>query len=758
MAGAGFLFTPHEPGDDTAKCFYCGIELSGWDPDDDPVYVLPIYHHCISSDVTREEHRRRIAKRGTECPFFTARITELPEKKKTVRRTTSKASLQTQKTPRTRSTKVPDPESDSDEQEVHLWRSTRLRTARAAKTPVRASARSTAAARSGTASSIAETDEPSGSDVVEVAKPKAKGSKRKAKDETPMAEEDGSEEIAIPLRKSTRAKKTRDIFEDIEVDVNFEELRPNQAQLRRSTRSKSKAPAEGSDSDVSVKSVRSTRSTRSTKNTKSAATKSKGKTKAQPVVEETEEEDDMPTPIQTPKKTTRAVAPPKSTKGRKVVRKESIESESSEVPPPPPKLPQSTAKSRRKIIESESEEWQSAKEDVAPTPRPSTTKKARGRPPKATKTPKALPKPPPAPLSPTLTSNASHVSESYMSESELHTPMREISKAKKPTAKTAVQPFHEKPSGRNHALAESRAQPLAPSRFLSIGSKENADDRDTVIIDASDDEDDTRRFVTSKSMMSNSTSSNPPKVNGVSANVAPKPKSTMAKKRESFIGVVLSSSPRVTHQSTKARGKMAERSWVDMDVDEVMVLDQPSRSAETDHDSPVALDKGKAKATTGSTKPKSLSSASKQDTSKQKRERKAVIQSEASDSAMDVDDREGYGVQDVQSIRDLRQPSTPRRDPPRKLFGGDSNPFTTAPPQQDSNDATNPLSAFEAPYGRLPAEVIYALAEEEKEMLVEEWTKRELEIQLELFKEHGLRKIREFKERAAEARRHIEAL
>ena len=39
MAGAGFLFTPHELNDDTAKCFYCGIELSGWDPDDNPVYV-----------------------------------------------------------------------------------------------------------------------------------------------------------------------------------------------------------------------------------------------------------------------------------------------------------------------------------------------------------------------------------------------------------------------------------------------------------------------------------------------------------------------------------------------------------------------------------------------------------------------------------------------------------------------------------------------------------------------------------------------
>lgn len=46
MAGAGFLFTPHEPGDDTAKCPYCGIELSGWEPHDDPVYVLlfPRFH------------------------------------------------------------------------------------------------------------------------------------------------------------------------------------------------------------------------------------------------------------------------------------------------------------------------------------------------------------------------------------------------------------------------------------------------------------------------------------------------------------------------------------------------------------------------------------------------------------------------------------------------------------------------------------------------------------------------------------------
>ena len=121
---------------------------------------------------------------------------------------------------------------------------------------------------------------------------------------------------------------------------------------------------------------------------------------------------------------------------------------------------------------------------------------------------------------------------------------------------------------------------------------------------------------------------------------------------------------------------------------------------------------------------------------------------------MDVDDRDDYGVRDVQSS----QPSTPPRNLPRKLFGDESDPFATVPPQLDPNDAANPLSAFEAPYGRVPAEVIYALGEEETEMTVEEWTKRELEIQIELFKEHGLRKIREFKERAAEVRRQIEEL
>ena len=700
-----------------------------------------------SANVTREEHRRRNARRGMECSFFTARITELPDKKKTIRKTTSKAALQTPKPTRARPAKAPDLEADSDGQEENLGRSTRSRTAKTTKTPARPPSRNAAASRSKTTSSIAETDEPSGSDVVEIAKPKTRGSKRKAKDEAPAIEEEDESEAAINRPpKSTRAKKTRGAFEDIEVDVNFEESKPRQTQPRRSTRSRSRAPADGTDSDVSAKSVRSTRSTKSAKSTKGGTTKSK-KAKAQPVFEEMDEE--MATPVQTLKKSTRSMAPPKSARGQKPLREVSIESESSGLlPSPPPKPRKSARKSRKKVAESESEDWKSAQEDVAPTPRPSTTKKARGRPPKVTKTPKAPPEPSHVPPSPTPTSTASHVPGSYMSESELHVSARDDpSKVKKSASKVAAQPFHEQPSNRNHTLTESRTQPLTSSRLLSLGSKENADDRDTIVIDVSDGEDDVGQSTVPQNIVP---SSNPLKVNSGSTNAAPKPKMTLAQKRDSFVGVVVEPSPRMKRLSEKARGKIPERSGADMDVDEVAAVDQPSRSAATDHDSPV-VDKSKGKADTSTTKPKPLTGTSKQ-------KQKTVHLSEASDSAMDVDDGEDREVQDVQSVRDSRQPSTPRRDPPRRLFADDSDPFTIGPSRVDPTGVPNPLLAFEAPYGEVPTEVIHALGEEEKEMTVEEWTKRELEIQLELLREHGLRKIREFKERAAEVRGQIEAL
>lgn len=38
MANAGFVYCPGENEPDVATCFFCLIELEGWEPDDDPRY------------------------------------------------------------------------------------------------------------------------------------------------------------------------------------------------------------------------------------------------------------------------------------------------------------------------------------------------------------------------------------------------------------------------------------------------------------------------------------------------------------------------------------------------------------------------------------------------------------------------------------------------------------------------------------------------------------------------------------------------
>jgi len=50
------------------------------------------------------------------------------------------------------------------------------------------------------------------------------------------------------------------------------------------------------------------------------------------------------------------------------------------------------------------------------------------------------------------------------------------------------------------------------------------------------------------------------------------------------------------------------------------------------------------------------------------------------------------------------------------------------------------------------------LAEEERMMTVEQWIRREIEVQYERLRRDGETKIRLFKERAEEVRRQIEAL
>ncbi|KAH8083332.1 hypothetical protein BXZ70DRAFT_581248 [Cristinia sonorae] len=84
MAKAGFVYTPQAPGDDTATCFYCRISLSGWDADDDPLYALILSSARTSCSPTfREEHRKREERTRVACPFFSSTISPVPSSKPT---------------------------------------------------------------------------------------------------------------------------------------------------------------------------------------------------------------------------------------------------------------------------------------------------------------------------------------------------------------------------------------------------------------------------------------------------------------------------------------------------------------------------------------------------------------------------------------------------------------------------------------------------------------------------------------------------
>jgi hypothetical protein len=74
MALAGFVHTPQSPADDTATCLYCNISLSGWEDDDEPLYVyLGNLSSCrIRLTDFRQEHRKRQRKLKNHCPFFNA--------------------------------------------------------------------------------------------------------------------------------------------------------------------------------------------------------------------------------------------------------------------------------------------------------------------------------------------------------------------------------------------------------------------------------------------------------------------------------------------------------------------------------------------------------------------------------------------------------------------------------------------------------------------------------------------------------------
>ena len=85
MAEAGFYFTPSDASPDGAMCFMCSKSLDGWEPSDDPRYVMRVkafsnskymiiiiininirFYCAHYSPIHRVEHK----KHAPACPFM----------------------------------------------------------------------------------------------------------------------------------------------------------------------------------------------------------------------------------------------------------------------------------------------------------------------------------------------------------------------------------------------------------------------------------------------------------------------------------------------------------------------------------------------------------------------------------------------------------------------------------------------------------------------------------------------------------------
>ncbi|EKM56921.1 uncharacterized protein PHACADRAFT_141944 [Phanerochaete carnosa HHB-10118-sp] len=286
MAKAGFIYSPQGPEDDTATCFYCGTSLSGWDEGDDPL----------------EEHRKREAKAGQPCPFL-ASAQPKPVGRPPTRTQTKPSSKQTtaskKKMPTLQQEDEDSPLSSDDPLTPATTSKSRASTASKtrtssvpAKTPaqsLRKSTRSSTATKSssrGTAGSENE-DNASGSEVGKrVSKTKRKGDKEKESNriEVIQEEEEGDlggfdtvmeqEQEPVPApkkrgrppKKAAAAKPARKTLAEEQPEdeqpEDEEENEPAERATHGGTRSKTKANVEDEIDLLAESSSKSKSSTR----------------------------------------------------------------------------------------------------------------------------------------------------------------------------------------------------------------------------------------------------------------------------------------------------------------------------------------------------------------------------------------------------------------------------------------------------------------------------------------------------------------
>ncbi|GJE86671.1 BIR-domain-containing protein [Phanerochaete sordida] len=288
MAKAGFVFTPEGAEDDTATCFYCHLALGGWEEGDDPL----------------EEHRKREAKTGKPCPFLTA--TQPKPVGRPPSRTQAKA-LSKSTTASKKKTPVvqQDDENSSATSEDDFAPATTsrfrastasgTRTSSAAAhmmaTNLRKSSRSSASTKSALKTTNGSEDEDATSQAEtgkRVSKTKRKGGKSKARERPEAIQEEEDDDLGgfdsvtepasepapapkkrgRPPKKSTVAKAARSAPASQEPPNIEDEDAPEPVKKQASSRTRSKTMVTGDEPDVLAA---------STSNGKSSATKSKSK-------------------------------------------------------------------------------------------------------------------------------------------------------------------------------------------------------------------------------------------------------------------------------------------------------------------------------------------------------------------------------------------------------------------------------------------------------------------------------------------------
>ncbi|KAI0360603.1 hypothetical protein OH77DRAFT_1470713 [Trametes cingulata] len=729
LAKAGFVSNASEPGDDTAICLYCNLSLGGWDEEDDPY----------------EEHMKRDKKYNTGCAFLKA-YAGASLGKSTSKRPPSKAASKPPSRSASQTIRHRDAETAEEGSDDELAgapssgtipskgpRASKSRSSRASSAPAKtpASRRSTRGtstsgktpgSRNTASSDVDETDAGSGSETGKrVSKSKRKTGGRTKARVSAIAEEDGEEEAAQSKRPD----------EDVEMQEVEEPQEPVKEKRKRGrppknaaapaaakpvAKPKSKKVVEPEETEGAVDTdtepappppVKKTHArTRSKANLESeseapapAASKpTHTRTKSGSKAKVKQEEEDEPAPAAGPKRKGKQKAAPAPVEE---------DEEEEDVPPPPPKAKAKASAGSRSKVKAEPEE---VEEDVAPLEEPEPP---RERTQSNRSTSSRAPKAPPSRRTPSLSDDAGYATAEAPADPDrmdvdaeeppAHAPSSQ-SQPRKATVNGAKAPLQRTASISTPQTTDGGA-PKRPSPAL------NGVPRGSSV--PSSRASSTRPLGRVPSISVNKDSLKIIEIDSDGEEAAPQERSGKSKAVEQTAPVNGVKKPPSKPPSKK------------LQVEVVLKSKPPSRQPGSE-DVPMQ-------------EPSPTSPA-----------RKEVARSPSPARAVRNPEPPGTPVSAVHRSAQV-SPARPIHEDAGHADGDVAMPDTDAAPVASSSPRTyHPVLA------QIPIEKLTSLTEEEANMTLEEYIRRETELQYAQFKADAERRIEEFKRKAAEARRIIE--